>query len=161
MKSPHPSPTIPIPEEEKLKPKNPLKQPLCILFIAAFLNLSWGSSQGWAHMLTTENAAEMGITKLSQREKLKEMISRKDVQPQLEQYGLSRDEAMARLNSLTDAEVSQLSANIEQLPEGQGTGGTILIILVLTGVAVLFLWLLDVIKIKKAAIEAPTGDLPM
>lgn len=142
-----------------MKTKIRLKQPISVLLIAVFLNLCWVSSQGWAHMLTTENSVERGIENLSQRGKLHALISRKDVQPQLEQYGLSSEEAQARLNSLTDAEVSQLAAEIDQLPEGQGVGGTILIILVLTGVAVLFLWLLDVIKIKKTAIEAPPGNL--
>ncbi len=141
-----------------MKTKIRLKQPISVLLIAAFLNLCWVSSQGWAHMVTTENAVERGIENLSQRDKLHALINRKDVQPQLEQYGLSSEEALARLNSLTDAEVSQLAAEIDQLPEGQGTGGTILIILVLAGVAVLFLWLLDVIKIKKTAIKAPPGN---
>ena len=141
-----------------MKTKIRLKQPISVLLIAVFINLCWVSSQGWAHMLTTENAVERGIENLSQREKLHALINRKDVQPQLEQYGLSSEEALARLNSLTDAEVSQLAAEIDQLPEGQGVGETILLLLVISGIAVFFLWLFDVVKIKKAAIEAPLGN---
>ena len=124
-----------------------LKQPISVLLIAAFLNLCWVSSQGWAHMIPTETAVERGIQKLSQREELRALINRKDLQPQLEQYGLSREEALARLNSLTDAEVSQLAAEIDQLPEGQGTAGTVLAAMLIVGFVVLLLWLLKVIKI--------------
>ena len=124
-----------------------LKQPISVLLMAAFLNLCWGSSQGWANMITTETAVERGIENLSQREKFHALINRKDVQPQLEQYGLSREEALARLNSLTDAEVSQLAAEIDQLPEGQGTAGTVLAAMFIVGFVVLLLWLLKIIKI--------------
>ncbi len=141
-----------------MKTKVRLKQPICVLLIAAFLNLCWVSSQGWAHMVTTENAVEKEIENLSQREELHALINRKDVLPQLEQYGLSREEALARLNSLTDAEVIQLADEIDQLPEGQGVGETILLLLVISGIVVFFLWLLDVVKIKKAAIETPSGN---
>ena len=141
-----------------MKTKIRLKQPISVLLIAAFLNLCWVSSQGWAYMMTTESTVEKGIENLSQREKLHVLINRKDVQPQLEQYGLSREEALARLNSLTDAEVSQLAAEIDQLPEGQGTGGTILAVFLIAGLVVFFLWLLKIIKIERAAIEAPPGN---
>jgi len=136
-----------MPEEESMKTKIRLKQPISVLIIAAFLNLCWVSSQGWAHMITTETAVERGIENLSQREKLHALINRKDLQPQLEQYGLSREEALARLNSLTDAEVSQLAAEIDQLPEGQGTAGTVLAAMFIVGFVVLLLWLLKIIKI--------------
>jgi len=139
-----------------MKTKIRLKQPISVLIIAAFLNLCWVSSQGWAHMITTETAVERGIENLSQREKLHALINRKDLQPQLEQYGVSREEALARLNSLTDAEVSQLAAEIDQLPEGQGdVAVAILLILV---IAVIVAWLTGVIKIAKAAFGAPPGN---
>jgi len=139
-----------------MKTKIRLKQPISVLLIAAFLNLCWGSSQGWANMITTETAVERGIENLSQREKLHALINRKDLQPQLEQYGLSREEALARLNSLTDAEVSQLAAEIDQLPEGQGdVAVAILLILV---IAVIVAWLTGFIKIEKAALGAPPGN---
>jgi len=140
-----------------MKTKIRLKQPISVLLIAAFLNLCWVSSQGWAHMITTETAVERGIENLSQREKLHALINRKNVQPQLEQYGVSREEALARLNSLTDAEVSQLAAEIDQLPEGQGDGLAVAILLILF-VAVIVGLMTGFIKIAKAALGAPPGN---
>ncbi len=141
-----------------MKTKIRLKQPISVLLIAAFLNLCWVSSQAWAHMIATETAVGRGIENLSQREELRALINRKDVQPQLEQYGLSREEALARLNSLTDAEVSQLAAEIDQLPEGQGAGGLAVAILLIFFFAVIVAWLTGHIKIEKAALGAPPGN---
>jgi len=139
-----------------MKTKIRLKQPISVLLIAAFLNLCWVSSQGWAHMIPTETAVERGIENLSQREKLHALINRKNVQPQLEQYGVSREEALARLNSLTDAEVSQLAAEIDQLPEGQGDVAVAILLILVIGVIVA--WLTGLIKIEKAGLGAPPGN---
>ena len=141
-----------------MKTKIRLKQPISVLLIAAFLNLGWVSSQGWAYMISTEAAVERGIENLSQREKLHALIDRKDIQPQLEQYGLSREEALARLNSLTDAEVNQLAAEIDQLPEGQGVGEAILVASLIIVLVAIFLWLTGVIKIEKAELGAPPDN---
>jgi len=107
-------------------------------------------------MITTETAVERGIENLSQREKLHALINRKDVQPQLEQYGVSREEALARLNSLTDAEVSQLAAEIDQLPEGQGDVAVAILLILVIGFIVA--WLTGLIKIEKAALGTPPGN---
>lgn len=100
------------------------------------IHLGWISSNSWAHLAATETVTGAGIENLSKRENIRALINRKDVQVQLEQYGLSREEALARLNSLTDAEIAELAAQIEQLPEGQGHGVAVVL---LTLIAVIML----------------------
>ncbi|MCH7501666.1 MAG: PA2779 family protein [Nitrospinae bacterium] len=114
----------------------PCKKFVSLTLIAAMFHLCWISSNSWAHLAVTETVIGAGIENLSQRENIRALINRKDVQVQLEQYGLSREEALARLNSLTDAEIAELAAQIEQLPEGQGHGVAVFL---LTIIAVIML----------------------
>ena len=50
--------------------------------------------------------------------KIRALLNREDVQHQLETYGISHEEALARVNSLTDAEISALVKEIGDVPAG-------------------------------------------
>ena len=77
------------------------------------------------------------------------LLQRADVRAKLTEYGVNPDEAAARVSSLTDAEVAQLSARIGDIPAG-GDGGVgtaigilllvllIILVLDLTGVTDVF-----------------------
>ena len=81
--------------------KRPYKKLISVLLTAAMLNLCWLTSYGWAEMVSTRETPPQ-IT----REMLIDALNRKDVQGQLEQYGISQVEAVVRINSLTDEEIS-------------------------------------------------------
>ena len=66
--------------------------------------------------------------------KIRALLNREDVQHQLETYGISHEEALARVNSLTDAEISALVKEIGDVPAG-GYGGIIEGFLILAGLA--------------------------
>jgi hypothetical protein len=64
---------------------------------------------------------------------------RDDVRQQLEALGVDRDEAIARVTTLSDEEVRQIAARLDQLPAGQGflagvalTAGVVFIVLIIT-----------------------------
>ncbi len=53
-----------------------------------------------------------------QRERIQAFLNRQDVQTQLQQYGVSPDEAKARVNALTDDEAGNLAGKLDSLPAG-------------------------------------------
>lgn len=68
------------------------------------------------------------------RAQLTEQLQREDVREQLVKYGVNPDEAIARVSAMTDAEVLELTAGIEELPAGAGVSislGAILIIVLI------------------------------
>jgi hypothetical protein len=70
------------------------------------------------------------------RAKVRDFMARADVQAQLQQHGVTREAAQARVDALSEAEVQQLAGNIDNLPAGATTGAagvvgvTVLLILV-------------------------------
>ncbi|MCC5854367.1 MAG: PA2779 family protein [Idiomarina sp.] len=50
------------------------------------------------------------------RAQLTEQLQRQDVREQLIQFGVNPDEAVMRVAAMTDAEVRELTAGIDQLP---------------------------------------------
>lgn len=64
------------------------------------------------------------------REELKSLLSRDDVQSQLEAYGVTAAEAEQRVASMTDSEVAELNAEIQDAPAGGIVGAIVLIFVV-------------------------------
>jgi len=60
------------------------------------------------------------------RDHLKTLISRKDVTNALISQGIDPDEAIARIESLSDPEVKAIADRIEQLPAGGNAVGAII-----------------------------------
>ncbi|MCH8492379.1 MAG: PA2779 family protein [Idiomarina sp.] len=64
------------------------------------------------------------------RMQLAEQLQRVDVQEQLVRYGVNPVEAIARVNAMTDAEVQQLTAGIEELPAGSAATVILLVLVI-------------------------------
>jgi len=56
------------------------------------------------------------------RARVRALLDRQDVQVQLEAYGITVDQARARVDSLTDDEVALIAGQLDELPAG-GAGG--------------------------------------
>lgn len=54
------------------------------------------------------------------RAQLTEQLQREDVREQLVRYGVDPEEAIARVASMTDQEIMELTAGIDQMPAGAG-----------------------------------------
>lgn len=103
---------------------------LSFLMITALLFISLVPVNAFAGIVGTGHViAEQ--TSLLDREALIEQINRDDVRAQLEQMGVSADEAVERVASMTDTEVTQLTAGFDATPAGAGVGvvGVVLIVL--------------------------------
>ena len=62
------------------------------------------------------------------KQQLIDMVSRADVQSKLVGLGVDSDDAIARINAMTDSEISKLNAEINQAPAG-GVVGAVLTVL--------------------------------
>lgn len=77
---------------------------------------------------------------LLDRDQLKSLISREDVREQLVDLGVDVEAAIARVDSMTDIEVQQLSAKMGEMPAGAGFAEIavlaflVLVVLEVTGV---------------------------
>ncbi|MEM7400522.1 MAG: PA2779 family protein [Pseudomonadota bacterium] len=62
------------------------------------------------------------------RENLRDLMSRDEVKTMLEMNGLTVEEAQTRVDSLTDAEVSQMAKKFDELPAAGNAAVVVLII---------------------------------
>ena len=132
------------------------KSIVCLL-VAALLNLSLPLHAARAAMVGTEAVVETATQIEADRARLRALLLRDEARAQLETYGITRDEAVARLDALSDEEVAQIAGKLDALPAG-GTGahaaealGTLVL---LAAVAVIVL----VVLIFEAIVEAIGGE---
>ena len=67
-----------------------------------------------AEMLSTQKTLQSLTSNAEKREWLTSIVLRKEVQDQLQEYGVSRAESLNRVNSMTDDEVASVTDQIEQ-----------------------------------------------
>ena len=94
-----------------------LTKPISHLVVFGLLALSLHLPAAHAGMIGTEaviNAAQVQ----QDRERLRTVFNRDDVQAQLMARGVDPAQVQARVDSLTDQEVQSLSGKIDQLPAG-------------------------------------------
>jgi hypothetical protein len=89
-------------------------KPISRILIFAMLHLCWITSYGYADMVPTDSA----VQSQDNRQRLLDLFDRQEVIEELEKYGISRVEAVARINSLTDEEVVETAGKLDELPEG-------------------------------------------
>ena len=81
-------------------------------------HLCWLTSFGYAEMIPTESAAQSQEQINTDRQRILDLLDRQEVIDELEKYGISKVEAVARINSLTDEEVTEIAGKLDELPEG-------------------------------------------
>ena len=82
------------------------------------LHLCWLTSYGYAEMVPTESGIEQSSTSNTDRQHILDLLDRQEVADELEEYGITKIEATARINSLTDEEVMEIAGRLDELPEG-------------------------------------------
>ena len=100
------------------------RKSIAVLVIIALSTFSIISAPAHAVMV---NTAE--ILKWNQHnfacERINMFLDRSEVQKHLVAWGISPDEAKARIDCLSDREIERISAQIDQLPAGGGALGTV------------------------------------
>jgi hypothetical protein len=110
---------------------NPVLRILSLYLVLAMLLLSL-PSQGWAMFMPSSQAAPARQTDMIAIQKALESSV---VKQRLMDYGFSSEEAMSRINRLTDEEIHQFSGNLDSLQAG-ADGVDALIFLVLVAIIV-------------------------
>ena len=105
-------------------------QPVAILMIILTLLLSVPYQAAFAALVETETMLDMSRGQEA-RETLKQFMVRQDVRSAIVSQGVDPQEADARVNSLSDAEVIQLADQIDQLPAGGEALGLLVTVLVI------------------------------
>ncbi len=133
-----------------------MKSIVCLL-VAALLNLSLPLHAARAAMVGTEAVVETATPVEADRARLRALLLRDEARAQLETYGITRDEAAARLDALSDEEIAAIAGKLDALPAG-GTGHygyeALGYLIILAAVAVVVL----VVLIFEAIVEAIGGE---
>ncbi len=79
-----------------------------------------------AAFVTTDQALQQVSPAAQHRAAFQAAIARDDVRDTLSQWGVSQDEASARVQAMSDAEIIAMADTIESDPAGQGVGGAII-----------------------------------
>lgn len=85
-------------------------------------------SPAYADIVSTQDIVTEQRAGLNKAQ-LTEQLERSDVQEQLVRYGVDPKEAIDRVNSMTNEEILELTANIDELPAG--ASGVVVLLLVL------------------------------
>jgi hypothetical protein len=93
-----------------------------------------------AAMIETEATLDITAAGQEARNHIKTILAREDAQSVLRAQGIDPLEAMARVDSLTDAEAQRIANQIEELPAG---GNFFVTFLIVVGVIVIILIITD------------------
>ncbi|MBI5552766.1 MAG: PA2779 family protein [Desulfobacterales bacterium] len=102
-----------------------MKKAVACLVIVAFSFLSLVVAPVQAAMVGTADILKAQSDDLA-RQKVKLFMERQDVVQQIQAWGVNPDEAQARVDTMTDEEISLLASKIDQLPAGGDALGFIL-----------------------------------
>ena len=89
--------------------------------ISIFL-LNFPLSPARAVMITTEYAIHQDSEQLTDRARVKAFLGRADVLAQMQAYGISHEEALSRVDSLTDREIASIAGKMDQIPAAAEDG---------------------------------------
>jgi hypothetical protein len=108
-----------------------MKKAVACLVIVAFSFLSLVVAPVQAAMVGTADILKAQSDDLA-RQKVKLFMERQDVVRQMQTWGVNPEEAQARVDTMTDEEISLLAAKIDQLPSaGSDALGFILAVAVI------------------------------
>jgi hypothetical protein len=103
-----------------------MSKPTAIFLTFYMLMLACPYQSAWPALISTESIINVDRSQ-SPRDYLNNLLAREEIQAALISKGIDPQEAQARIDSLSDAEVNDIVNKLDQLPAG-GVLGTILII---------------------------------
>jgi hypothetical protein len=105
-----------------------MKRVMALLVSLSFL--STYSLPAYSGIVTTEQLLQEQLATLD-KPTLVSMMDREDVRQQLIEHGVDPDDAKQRIAALSDEQISEIKANIDELPAGGIIGVLIAVLLVL------------------------------
>ncbi|MBI5165044.1 MAG: PA2779 family protein [Magnetospirillum sp.] len=117
-------------------------RPVVALATAVAMLISSTAVPARGALVSTETVLAEAAALPSDRERVRGFLAREDVRQALQGYGVSHDEAIHRVDALTDEEVHRLAAHIDDQPVGGDGLGVIIgaavlvfVILLITDIA--------------------------
>jgi hypothetical protein len=124
-------------------------KPLVIYLATALLALSTFAGPAEAmfvpdapHQAST-GAADVSAGRAADLANIQEVLESKIVQQRLLDYGLSPEDAMARLRKLSDEQINQLATHTDSLQAGADAGSVLVTLLVIGLLVVILVYLLE------------------
>jgi hypothetical protein len=93
------------------------RKAIALLVIVSFSTFSIISAPAHAKMINTDEILKQSQHDLS-RKSINTFLDRSEVQKYLVAWGVSPNEAKARIDSLTDEEIENIASRMDQLPAG-------------------------------------------
>lgn len=123
-------------------------KPLVIYLVFALLMISTLSGPAEAMFLPAARdagtATSLPFDRAADLKKIQATLESKTVQQKLIDYGLSPEDAMAKIDSLTNEQVHQLASNMDSVQAGgDGIVGTVVGLLLIAFLVVLLIYLLE------------------
>ena len=137
-----------------------LTKPLSGLLVVALLGAAIPYRPAQAELVVTDSVITPARRPESDRARVRALLDRRDLQSQLEEYGISAEEAAARVDALTDQEIARVADRLDAVPAGGAGdpvtalagllfGAAVLAVLVVAGIGLLIVW--SVKKVANAA----------
>ncbi len=98
-------------------------KPISRALIVAMIALSAAQYPAEAALVSTESLIGPPAGAKADRARLRELINREDVRAKMEAYGIDSDEALARVDSLSDREIAGIARRLDEMPAGQYADG--------------------------------------
>ncbi|WP_455196549.1 PA2779 family protein [Kaarinaea lacus] len=97
-----------------------------LLLLVCFITVSFSNS-AFAGIVTTTDIVNSQTVQLD-KQRIFEILARDDVRSQLVTMGVNPDDAVKRVESMTDQEVEVFARNMQEMPAGGDVLGVLLII---------------------------------
>ncbi len=120
-----------------MKTHLPIIKPTVYLLVVVFSMFSVLLPSAKAALVSTAHAVHAKDTEQT-RSQLHVLFDRADVQTQLETWGVDPQEARARVDTLSDQELENLSLRMGQMPAGGSALGTIAVVSLIAFLVLLF-----------------------
>lgn len=104
---------------------------LVLVLSTGIVVLGPAASAARAELVTTEALATRATEDRSARERVHALLDRRDVRQELEALGIRVEEAKARVDALSDAEVAVIAGKLDELPAGGSVLGVLLAVLLI------------------------------
>lgn len=114
--------------------KHPFFKVLSLYLAVAVLALSF-PAQGWAMIVPADRAA----VRADDMARIQATLESTVVRQRLMDYGLDAEEAVARINTLSDEELHQFAANMDAVQAGGSILGDVLVIVLIVLIVILIL----------------------
>ena len=100
-------------------------KPVSFLLILCLMSMGFALGKAQAAMVGTETVLQEHMQH-ADRARVNAFLNRPKVQALLEAQGITPEEAKARIACLSDSEIAELAATVDQLPAGGGAVGALI-----------------------------------